>query len=137
MRLVYNISYCLWFSSYLKINQNDFVCYGCLFDSVRNLIKRGVSYNRMASYYQSLHPYATWISSRSVKKFGERYDNFIVITTVVRWEIHSYNRTLTSRLSKVYFTGLQGCSTNETWSKSLWFTGKGKSCSVFCTLLWF
>ena len=106
-------------------------------DSVRNLMQRGVSYNQIGSYNQSLHLYATWMSSRSVNKFGKRYDNFIVITTVVRWEHHSYNRTLTSRLSKVYFTGLQGCSTNETWSKSLWFTGKGKPRSVFCTLLWF
>lgn len=97
MRLVYNSSYCLWFSSYLKINQNDFVLLWLLIkDSVRNLIQRGISYNRIGSYYQSLHLYATWMSSRSVKKFGKRYDNFIVITTVVRWEHHTYNRTLTS-----------------------------------------
>ena len=47
-------------------------------DSVRNLIQRGASYNQIGSYYQSLHPYATGMSSGSVKRFGKKYDNFII-----------------------------------------------------------
>ena len=38
-------------------------------DNFRNLIQRGVSYGQIAIYYQSLHPNATWISSRSIKRY--------------------------------------------------------------------
>ena len=38
-------------------------------DSVRNLIQRGSSYRQIAIYYQSLHPNATGMSSRSVRRY--------------------------------------------------------------------
>ena len=37
-------------------------------DSARNLIQRGASYSQIAIYYQSPHPNATGISSRSVRR---------------------------------------------------------------------
>ena len=38
-------------------------------DNVRNLIQRVVSYGQIAIYYQSLHPNATGMSSRSIRRF--------------------------------------------------------------------
>ena len=38
-------------------------------DNVRNLIQRGVSYGQIAIYYQSLHPHATGMSSRSIRSY--------------------------------------------------------------------
>ena len=38
-------------------------------DSVRNLIQRQTSYSQIGIYYQSLHPNATGMSSRSVRRY--------------------------------------------------------------------
>ena len=38
-------------------------------DNVRNLIQRGVNYGQIAIYYQSLHPNATGMSSRSISRY--------------------------------------------------------------------
>ena len=37
--------------------------------NVRNLIQKGVSYGQIAIYYQSLHPNATGMSSRSIRRY--------------------------------------------------------------------
>ena len=38
-------------------------------EDVRNLIQRGVSYGQIAIYYQSLHPNATGMSSRGIRRY--------------------------------------------------------------------
>ena len=53
-------------------------------DSARTLIQSKVSYNQISSYYQLLHPYATGMSSKSVRRFEKRYDNFLFTIIVVR-----------------------------------------------------
>ena len=98
-------------------------------DNVRNLIQRGVSYGQIAIYYQSLHPNATGMSSRSIRRFcNERNIKRITneaLQALVRDMItlyghnyagkhQSFNRTFASRQSKAYLTGLEGCSTNGT-----------------------
>ena len=102
-------------------------------DNVRNLIQRGVNYGQIAIYYQSLHPNATGMSSRSISRYcNERNIKRITdeaLQDLVRDMItlygHNYgrkmmqgsisfNRAFSSRQSKAYFTGLEGCSTNGT-----------------------
>ena len=71
-------------------------------DNFRNLIQRGVSYGQIAIYYQLLHPNATGISSRSIKRYcNERNINRITneaLQDLVRDMItlygHNYGRKM-------------------------------------------
>ena len=102
-------------------------------EDVRNLIQRDVSCGQNVIYYRSLHPNATGTSSRSIRRYcNERKIKRITdeaLQDLVRDMItlygHNYgrkmmqgsisfNRAFSSRQSKAYFTGLEGCSTNGT-----------------------